>query len=360
MEGLGVTADFWRDRSVFLTGHTGFMGGWLAAFLIAQGARVHGYALPPATDPAFFDIIGLGERLSTSILADIGEVDHLRRSLDDAAPSVVFHLAAQPLVRYAHANPVETVATNVMGTVHLLEAVRRNSGVQAAVVVTTDKVYRNLDRSEPYREGDPLGGREPYSASKSASEFILDAWEHSFLREQGKGIAAIRAGNIFGGGDWAADRLVPDAIRTFSAGKPLELRNPASTRPWQHVLDPVRGFLELAEKLVDRPADFSGKWNFGPEIDDCCEVAELARLLATSWSKSARIEIGKGDGVFEERLLTLDCQKARERLGWTPRWPLATGVHKAVEWYRGHANGADMWEMTMSQIEQIAQVELRA
>lgn len=355
-----MSDSFWNNRPVFLTGHTGFMGGWLAAYLLARGARVHGYALPPDTDPAFFDATGLGHRLASSVLADIGDLDRLSGAIDDVRPSVAFHLAAQPLVRYAHANPMETVATNVMGTANLLEATRRNPGVKAVIVVTTDKVYRNVGQAEPYSEEDELGGREPYSASKAASEFIVDAWHHSYLREQGKGVAAIRAGNIFGGGDWAADRLVPDAIRTFSAGQPLVLRNPASTRPWQHVLDPLRGYLTLAEKLVEQPDDFSGKWNFGPEMQDCRPVIDLAHLIAANWSDDARIAVEGDNSVFEERFLSLDSGKAARRLDWTPRWSLETGVRNAVEWYRAHAEGADMWAFTSDQIEAMDREEANA
>lgn len=327
------------------------MGGWLATYLIHCGANVHGYALAPNTKPTFFDATGLPGRLTSSVLGDIGNLDHLCSALNQADPSIVFHLAAQPLVRYAYANPIETVMSNVMGTANLLEAARRNPRVEAVAVVTTDKVYRNVERAEPYTEDDELGGREPYSASKAASEFIVDAWQHSYLSEQGKGVATIRAGNIFGGGDWAADRLVPDAIRTFSAGQPLVLRNPTSTRPWQHVLDPLRGYLGLAEKLVNQPTQYSGKWNFGPEVQDCRPVADLAHLLATSWSGSARVETQVSDSIFEERFLALDSSKAADRLGWIPHWPLEIGVEKAVQWYQAYAAGADMWSVTISQIE---------
>ncbi len=345
-----MNKSFWDGRSVFVTGHTGFMGGWLAAYLTTIGARVHGYALAPNTEPAFFDATGLEGRLTSSILGDIGDLERLSCSLNSAAPSVVFHLAAQPLVRRAHADPIETVASNVMGTANLLEAVRRNPHVNAVAVVTTDKVYRNLERAEPYSEGDELGGREPYSASKAASEFIVDAWHHSYLREQGKGCVAIRTGNIFGGGDWAADRLVPDAIRNFAAGQPLMLRNPASTRPWQHVLEPLRSYLTLAEKLVNQPEAYSGKWNFGPEAQDCRPVADLARLIAANYSGDAHVETEADDSVFEERFLALDSSKAADRLGWSPHWTLENGIEKAVQWYQAHAEGADMWDVTIGQI----------
>jgi CDP-glucose 4,6-dehydratase len=232
--------------------------------------------------------------------------------------------------------------------------------VQAIIVVTTDKVYRNVGHTAPYVESDELGGREPYSASKAASEFVIDAWYHSYLDDQGKGVAAIRAGNIFGGGDWAADRLVPDAIRTFSAGKPLVLRNPASTRPWQHVLDPLRGYLTLAENLTERPADFSGKWNFGPEMQDCRPVVDLAGLLAANWSSDSRVEVDSDESVFEERFLALDSSKAAERLGWIPRWPLEVGVQKVVEWHQAQAKGANMWEATQTQIIAMEREETNA
>ncbi len=355
-----MTDQFWVGRSVFVTGHTGFMGGWLAAYLTHRGAHVHGYARAPNTQPALFDVADLSDRLASSTIADIGDLEGLAAAIDRAAPSVVFHLAAQPLVRYAHANPIETVASNVMGTANLLEAVRRNDDVKAVAIVTTDKVYRNCERDEPYAEDDELGGRELYSASKVASEFLVDAWHHSYLQARGLGVATIRAGNIFGGGDWAADRLVPDAIRTFSAGEPLILRNPASTRPWQHVLDPLRGYLALAEKLIGGAESYSGKWNFGPAMDDCRPVADLAHLLARIWGNNARIVMEPGDGVFEERLLALDSTKAAERLGWVPQWPLETGVAKAVEWYRAHDAGADMWQTTIDQIDAMERMDAAA
>ncbi len=355
-----MSEGFWKDRSVFLTGHTGFMGGWLATCLIMRGAKVHGYALPPNTYPNFFEATGLADRLASSEFADVGDLGLLSRALNQAAPSVVFHLAAQPLVRYAYANPIETITSNVMGTANLLESARQNSDVQAIIVVTTDKVYRNVGHTAPYVESDELGGREPYSASKAASEFVIDAWYHSYLGDQGKGVAAIRAGNIFGGGDWAADRLVPDAIRTFSAGKPLVLRNPASTRPWQHVLDPLRGYLTLAESLVGRPTDVSGKWNFGPEMQDCRPVVDLARLLAANWSSDARVEVDSDESVFEERFLALDSSKAAQRLGWMPRWPLEVGVQKVVEWHQAQAKGANMWEATQTQIIAMEREETNA
>lgn len=351
MEALEVST-FWQGRVVFMTGHTGFMGGWLATFLKSRGAHVHGYALPPPSNPSFFETTGLAGQLTSSMIGDVRDPDRLRDAICDARPSVVFHLAAQPLVRRAYAEPLETVSTNVMGTANLLEAARHAEGIEAIVVVTTDKVYRNLNRHEPYTEGDELGGREPYSASKAASEFIVDAWRHSYLDVGEKGVATVRAGNIFGGGDWAADRLVPDAVRTFMAGDPLILRHPNSTRPWQHVLDPLYGYLNLAERLVSDRQAYSEGWNFGPVTSDCRPVRELAQLLVQNWGDGASFVVEGDDRIFEERFLSLDCRKAMERLEWTPRWPLETGIKKAIEWYRAFAQGADTWKFTLEQIEQ--------
>lgn len=343
-------SDFWHDRSVFLTGHTGFMGGWLAALLTRRGARVHGYALPPSTEPSFFEATGLADRIASSTYGDVRDLSALAGAMRKAAPSIVFHLAAQPLVRRAHAEPVETFSTNVMGTAHVLQSMRDISGVEAGVIVTTDKVYRNLDREEPYRETDELGGKEAYSASKAASEFVVDAWRHSYLGPAGIGVATIRAGNIFGGGDWAADRLVPDAIKGFQAGQPLCLRNPNATRPWQHVFDPLPGYLTLAEKLASDRQAFAGGWNFGPALSDCRPVGELAQFLAREWGAGAEVRVEAGDGIFEERLLALDSGKATDRLGWAPRWGLEQAVVKAIAWYRARLEGADMWDFTQGQI----------
>jgi CDP-glucose 4,6-dehydratase len=328
------------------------MGGWLAALLTRRGARVHGYALPAAPGPSFFEAAGLSDKIASSTYGDIRDLPALTEAMGQASPSIVFHLAAQALVRRAHSEPLETFSTNVMGTANVLEAMRDVPGIAAAIVVTTDKVYRNLDRDEPYGETDELGGKEPYSASKAASEFVVDAWRHSYLDAAGVGVATIRAGNIFGGGDWAADRLVPDAIKGFEAGKPLCLRNPHSTRPWQHVLDPLPGYLTLAELLAGDRKAFAGGWNFGPSAGDCRPVGELAQFLAREWGEGAEVRVEGGDGIFEERLLALDSGKAATRLGWTPRWGLEQAVIEAIAWYRAHREGADMWDFTQRQISE--------
>ena len=264
MSAHGVNRKFWSGKRVFVTGHTGFMGGWLCVSLLRMGAVVHGYALPAPSRPSFHDALNLDTAVDSTI-ADVRDLDRLNAALQRSKADIVFHLAAQPLVRQAFAEPVDTYATNVMGTVHMLEAMRRADAVQAAVIVTTDKVYDNLERPWGYREADMLGGREAYGSSKACAELVVDTFRRSYFDGAGApGIATVRAGNIIGGGDWAADRLIPDAVRAFSAGRTLEIRYPDAVRPWQHVLDPVHGFMMLAERLAEKPTDWSSAWNFGP------------------------------------------------------------------------------------------------
>ncbi len=349
-------SNFWHGRSVFITGHTGFMGGWLASTLLARGAKVHGYALDPPEGPSFFVATGLAGRLTSSTIGDIRDGPRLRAAMLSAQPEIVFHLAAQALVRAAHHTPIETFSVNVMGTAQVLEELRGIDSVRTALIVTTDKVYLNDGRATPYRESDRLGGRESYSASKACCEFVVEAWRHSYLRKRGISVATLRAGNIIGGGDWAADRLVPDAIRKFSIGEPLVLRRPQATRPWQHVMEPLAGYLLLAEKLIHDPERFSTAWNFGPPPADCRPVAELAHMLAAAWGPGATVRAQPEESIFEETLLSLDSAHAETALGWSPRWTLDTGVGKTAEWYRAHGAKRDMWELTQQQIQQFESV----
>jgi len=268
VEDVEVTSTFWRDRSVFVTGHTGFKGGWLTLCLLDAGARVHGYSLEPPTDPNLFTLADVARGLATHTIADVRDAASLRERIRAARPSVVFHLAAQPLVRESYRDPAATYAVNVMGTVHLLEAVRATPGVAAVVNVTTDKCYENREWDWGYRESEPLGWRDPYSNSKACSELVTAAYRDSFLDAAGVAVASARAGNVIGGGDWAADRLVPDFFRAIERGQPLEVRYPSATRPWQHVLEPVSGYLTLAEQLVTNGAKLAQAWNFGPSDDD--------------------------------------------------------------------------------------------
>lgn len=347
---------YWRGRKVFLTGHTGFMGGWLAAYLTRLGAEVTGYALAPSTTPSFFTAAGLEKRLHRSVIADIRDGGRVTGEMAVANPDVVIHAAAQAIVGTANADPVYTFDVNVMGTVKVLEAVRQCASVKSVLVVTTDKVYKNNNWHWPYRENDELGGKEPYSASKAGAELVLDTYRNVYFKSHdgGVGLAAIRAGNVVGGGDWAANRLVPDAMRSFSAGKPLVIRNPKSTRPWQHVLDPFPGYLELAKRLAEEPAKYSSGWNFGPAIEDCREVGLIAGLLAREWGGTARHEIEPSAKFFEEHLLTLDCSKARLELGWNPRWRVEVAVARTVEWYKAFYDGADVWPLVQRQCAEIA------
>ncbi|HET7344224.1 MAG TPA: CDP-glucose 4,6-dehydratase [Methylomirabilota bacterium] len=350
-----VRREFWRDRSVFLTGHTGFKGGWLATWLHALGARVTGYALAPDTTPSFFATCGVAGRL-TSHLADVTDAAALTRALTAARPSVVLHLAAQSLVRRSYAAPVATFATNVLGTAHLLEAVRQAPSVEAVVVVTSDKCYDNREQPEGYREDEALGGHDPYSASKAAAELVTAAYRRSFFAG-GPRVATARAGNVIGGGDWAADRLVPDAMRALVRGEALRVRHPTAVRPWQHVLEPLAGYLRLAERLTESEA-FAGSWNFGPREDDAVPVATLVELLLGLWDGGHWEAAPEDSAPHEAGLLRLDWTKARERLGWRPLLTLKEAAELTVAWYRAAA-GATADACHRLTLEQIAQYEAR-
>lgn len=357
MRPRGINRDFWNNRRVFLTGHTGFMGGWLALWLTRLGAKVHGYALPPPTDPCFFEAADLGRDV-VSTLGDVRDLASLRRAVAEARPEVVMHLAAQPLVRRAHADPVETYATNVMGTVNLLEAMRGCGSVKAAVVVTSDKVYDNRETADGYREDDRLGGREPYGSSKACAELVTRAYRQSYFENGAAhvGIATARAGNVIGGGDFAADRIVPDAVRAFAAGEPLVVRNPAATRPWQHVLEPLAGYLMLAENLAASPAGWSDGWNFGPEETDSKPVSWLAAELCRLWGNGAAWIPANAEAPqpYEAKLLAVNIAKAKQELGWRPAWAVARAASATVVWYQDFVEGRDTRRRSLDQIEEFA------
>lgn len=350
-----VDRDFWRGRSVFLTGHTGFKGGWLATWLLDMGARVAGYALKPETEPSYFAQCGLAERMTSSI-GDVRQEHDLRAALAAHAPEVVFHLAARPLVRASYRAPVETFAVNVLGTAHLLEAARHTPSVRAVVVVTSDKCYQNQERERGYHEDEPLGGDDPYSASKAGAELVTSAYRRSFFDVTGAaGAATARAGNVIGGGDWSEDRLVPDTMRALERGEPVVVRNPEAVRPWQHVLEPLAGYLMLGQALHDDPRRYAGAWNFGPLDADTVSVATVVDLVIRAHGSGAWRRAPAEAGApppHEAAILRLDCSKAAAHLHWRPRLALAEATMLAVDWYRAARTppAASMYDVTVEQL----------
>ena len=338
MEDVVMFGGAFDGRRVFVTGHTGFKGSWLTSWLLALGAEVTGYALPPSTEPSLFDALDLAARLR-HVVGDVRDRDRLTGVMQEAGPSVVFHLAAQPLVRRGYAEPHETFATNVMGTVDALEAARACDTVGAVVIVTSDKCYDNAERGRAFREGDPLGGRDPYSASKGCAELVTAAYHSSFFdADRPAGIASVRAGNVIGGGDWAPDRLIPDCVRALAAGDPVVVRNPDAVRPWQHVLEPLAGYLSLAARLVDEGPGFTGAWNFGPADEDASRpVRWVVERFLDAWGGGAWATPQPGAvQPHEARSLALDSHKARERLDWAPVWDATTAVKHTATWYRDY------------------------
>lgn len=346
---------FWAKRRVFITGHTGFKGSWLSLWLQHLGANVTGYALPPKTNPAIFSAAKVADKMN-SIIGDIRDLDLLTKSLKEHQPEIVIHMAAQPIVRYSYQEPVETYAVNVMGTVNLLEAVRQLSrsggNVRAVVNVTTDKCYANREWIWGYREKDRLGGHDPYSNSKACSELVTEAYRLSFFQKDSPvAIATARAGNVIGGGDWAQDRLIPDMVRSFSAGETVHIRNPNSTRPWQHVLDPLHGYLTLAEALYNKGQEMAGPWNFGPNEDHAKPVSWLVDFVSKKWGTGATWRLDDGPHPHETTFLKLDSTKARSLLGWRPHLDIATSLEWTIDWYRTfYQNEKEIRNFTINQI----------
>jgi CDP-glucose 4,6-dehydratase len=344
----------WRDRSVFLTGHTGFKGGWLALWLASKGAIVRGYSLDPLTDPNLFTVARIGSNIE-DIRGDIRSPALLEPALRDFAPEVVFHLAAQPLVRASYADPIGTYETNVIGTARVLDAVRRVPSVRAVIVVTTDKVYENQETLRPYIESDPLGGYDPYSSSKACAEIVAAAYRQSFfpvarISDHGVALATARAGNVIGGGDWSSDRLIPDLVRGFLAGEPVPIRHPFAIRPWQHVLDPLHGYILLAEHLLTHNPKFATAYNFGPADDDAKPVGWIVDKMTALWGDGASWFIDEQEHVHEAGTLRLDASRARNDLGWTPRLRLETALEWLIDWVRAWESGTDMHDFTLAQI----------
>lgn len=355
MEGVAMNSLFWHGRRVFLTGHTGFKGSWLSLWLQSLGAELTGYALPPSTQPNLFDLARVNEGMS-SVEGDIRDLQYLIRVMQNAQPEIVIHMAAQPLVRYSYQNPVETYSTNIMGTVHLLEAVRATPSVRAVLNVTTDKCYANRgDEVWGYRENDPLGGDDPYSSSKGCSEIITSSYRTSFFNtaEYDKHhvtLASARAGNVIGGGDWSQDRLIPDILTAFVHNKPVRIRNPHSIRPWQHVLEPLRGYLTLSERLTNDGPAFAEGWNFGPNDEDAKPVSWIVKQLANYWGPTARWVEDVGEYPHEAAYLKLDISKARNRLDWLPTLRLSQALKLVVDWVQQHKQGSDPRQLTLQQI----------
>lgn len=345
---MSELADFYRGRRVLVTGHTGFKGGWLTLWLARLGAHVTGISLPAATTPNLFTLARI-DTCCASHYCDIRDAQALAEHVRMARPELVFHLAAQPLVRASYRDPLGTFSSNVMGTAHLLDALRNLDSVRVALMVTTDKVYRNNEWAYPYREDDALGGHDPYSASKAASEIVIDSYRDAFLREQGVAIASARAGNVIGGGDWSEDRLIPDAVRAWQHGRLLEIRRPQSIRPWQHVLEPLAGYLRLAERLWHRP-ELAGAYNFGPHTHEAATVREVVELARAAYGRGD-VHYGDGrDGPYEAGWLALETAKARTILDQVPRWSLTETVSCTMEWYRLQQEGADAKVLCESEI----------
>ena len=347
---MTVNPTFWRGKRVFLTGHTGFKGSWLALWLQSMGAHVVGYALAPPTNPSLFEVAEVGKGM-TSVIGDIRDLAKLQAVFAEHCPEIVIHMAAQPLVRYSYQNPVETYATNVMGTVHVLESARHTPSVKAVVNVTTDKCYENYEWLWGYREDEPMGGHDPYSNSKGCSELVTSAYRRSFLQDQGIAVASARAGNVIGGGDWAADRLVPDILRAFEQNQPVIIRNPHATRPWQHVLEPLSGYLSLTEHLYTDGQEFAEGWNFGPHDDDARPVQWIVEHMANSWGNGASWQLDGGAHPHEANYLKLDISKAKARLGWKPSWPLATALPHITAWHQAWLANDDMKKLCLAQIQ---------
>ena len=331
---------YWRGKRVLITGHTGFKGGWLTIWLNRMGCNLTGLSLAPATQPALFELANISN-LSEYFLEDIRDLQQVKYVFDQVKPEIVFHLAAQAVVRQSYQEPAETFSTNIMGTANVLESLRHCSSVKAAVMVTTDKVYRNHERLEPYKEQDSLGGYDPYSASKAASELIIDSYRKSYMTALGIHIASARAGNVIGGGDWATDRLLPDAMRAWSCKRGLDIRNPDSIRPWQHVLEPLRAYIILAQQLVVN-SELACAYNFGPLVAEAASVREVIELAQRTWGDHSAVHWGQREaGMHEAGILRLDTSKSQNELGIKPVWDINQAVERTVEWYKKQNQGAD-------------------
>ncbi len=355
MESMEITkgkvdASFWKGKKVYLTGHTGFKGSWLSLWLQNMGALVKGYSLDVNTTPALFSQANVAEEKESEI-GDIRNLEQLTGSMVSFNPDILIHMAAQPLVRLSYQEPVDTYTTNVIGTVNVLEAARKCSALKAIVSVTTDKCYENKEWEWGYRENEPMGGHDPYSSSKGCAELVTSAYRRSFFSSEGTAsLASARAGNVIGGGDWAEDRLIPDILRAFEKSEPVVIRNPLSTRPWQHVLEPLSGYLVLAQELFLNGDNFAEGWNFGPKDEDCKPVSWILDKMVTYWGNNASWNLDKTNNPHEAGFLKLDCSKASNRLKWNPKWNLQLTLKSIVDWHQIYSNGGDIKKQCLKEI----------
>lgn len=347
---------FWHNKKVFITGHTGFKGSWLVMTLAKLGAQITGYSLAPNTSPNLYSLCKVEELLEKSYIADIRDQKKIESAIEESCPDIIFHMAAQPLVRESYLAPRETFEVNIMGTINILEAARKVKNLKALINITTDKVYDNKEWHWGYRENEPLGGHDPYSSSKACSELVTQAYRNSFF-EVNDGVnnlalASVRAGNVIGGGDWAKDRLIPDCLTSLLSNKEIIVRNPSSVRPWQHVLEPLSGYMMLAEKLYLEGAKYASAWNFGPADTDAKPVDWIVKKLCETWGSDAKYVINDSQQPHEATYLKLDCSKANTELNWNSKWNIQNTLIKIVEWTKAYENNSDMREMTYNQIEE--------
>jgi CDP-glucose 4,6-dehydratase len=345
-----IDQEFWKGKRVFLTGHTGFKGSWLSLWLCSLGAEVRGYALNPPTSPSLFNEAKI-DTIIDSQIADIRDQDTLHESMTGFNPDILIHMAAQPLVRYSYDAPIETYEVNVIGTAKVLEVARSCPNLRAIVNITTDKCYENDGRAEGYKENDPMGGYDPYSSSKGCAELVASSYRRSFLQDQGIGIASVRAGNVIGGGDWADDRLIPDILRSFEKNKPVVIRNPKATRPWQHVLEPLSGYLILAQNLYKDQKKYAEGWNFGPNEKDVQPVDWILDKMISKWPNSSW-ELDNNSNPHEAGFLKLDISKAKSKLDWSPVWELSQTLERIVSWHQAWLNKDDMQAVCLTEIEE--------
>tara|TARA_B100000886_G_scaffold339826_1_gene306544 strand:- start:1144 stop:2250 length:1107 start_codon:yes stop_codon:yes gene_type:complete len=347
-----VSPTFWKDKRVFLTGHTGFKGSWCSLWLQEMDSIVKGYALKPKSNPNLFHHANVGEKMISEI-GDIREFDKISKSIIEFEPNIIIHMAAQPLVRYSYKNPIETFETNVIGTVNVLEAARRCHKLEAIIIVTSDKCYENFETDYSYNENDKIGGHDPYSSSKGCAELVTSAYRKSFFSESNSPkVASVRAGNVIGGGDWSDDRLIPDILRAFENNKPVVIRNPLAVRPWQHVLEPISGYLVLAQRLSSKNGNhYADAWNFGPNQADCMSVKSVLELISVKWGNGANWTLDDNIQPHEANLLSLDCSKAINKLNWSPNWSLDYTLDLIVDWHKSYLNKEDLKKVCLEQIK---------